>query len=90
MDARHALGGKEMRMEVTSLRLPPGMLVKLTALASVETLRRGRRVTWAGLVREVVERHLLQPNAGLAGVQAGAERLTTHAHGPFLDVSAPA
>jgi hypothetical protein len=31
------------------------------ALAAVETLRRGRRVTWSCLVRELIERPLLAP-----------------------------
>jgi hypothetical protein len=55
-------------MEVTSLRLPTGTVAKLTSVASLETLRRGRRVTWASLVRETLERHLLQPDPQLTAV----------------------
>jgi hypothetical protein len=49
-------------MDVTYLRLPPGTLQKVQALASLETLRQGRRVTVSELMRGVIDR-LLEANA---------------------------
>jgi hypothetical protein len=46
-------------MAVTSLRLAPETLAELRTLAHLESLRRGCSVSWAGLIREVVEQHLL-------------------------------
>ena len=46
-------------MEVTSIRLPADILARLRALAHKESLRTGREVTWAKLVRNAVEKHLL-------------------------------
>jgi len=50
-------------MELASIRFPSEMLNELRILAHIESLRRRRSVTWSGLVRETVERHLLRPEA---------------------------
>jgi hypothetical protein len=52
------------RMEGTSLRLRKGTLAKLRTLACLETLRTGRPVSWAELVRNVIETSLLNANNG--------------------------
>jgi hypothetical protein len=49
-------------MDVTSLRLAPGTLQKVQALAGIETLRQGRRITASELMRGVIQR-LLEANA---------------------------
>lgn len=55
-------------MAPTSIKFPPETLHALRVIACHETLRRGRITTWAQLVREVVQEHLIAPNAALAGV----------------------
>lgn len=49
-------------MKGTSIRFSPDTLSQLEVLACLESLRLGRRVSWASLVRGVVEEHLLKPN----------------------------
>jgi hypothetical protein len=45
-------------MEITSIRLKPGTVARLKAVAHKESLR-GRETTWASLVRGVIEKHIL-------------------------------
>ena len=52
-----------MRTPVTSIRLPKKMLADLKALARREAVRRGRDVTWATIMRELVERRLRRERA---------------------------
>jgi predicted DNA-binding protein len=47
-----------MRTPVTSIRLPQEQLHGLKVLARKEAVRRGRDVTWATIVRELVEDRL--------------------------------
>jgi hypothetical protein len=48
-----------MRKVETSIRFSPGTLDRLKFLAHVRSLESGKTVTWNGLVRECVEKHLL-------------------------------
>ncbi len=55
-------------MVTASIKLPEQMLKSLVALSSIETLRRGRRVSWAALVRDTIAEHLLKPNGGVTAI----------------------
>lgn len=55
-------------MVTTTFKIAPETLAALRAISCIETLRRGRRVTWAALVRDVIQTHLIVPNAGLTAV----------------------
>jgi hypothetical protein len=60
-----------MSMAVTSIRLPADTLAHLRRLAHLESLDLGRSITWACMVRELVDRHLRD--------RAEAERMKTAA-----------
>lgn len=47
-------------MQVTAIRLPAAMFARLQVLSALETIRLGRRVTWAALVRQAIDEHLLK------------------------------
>jgi predicted DNA-binding protein len=50
--------------EVASFRVPEGTLSRLRMLAHRRSLEQGRDVTWSELVREVVEKNLLDQESG--------------------------
>jgi hypothetical protein len=56
-----------VRKVETSIRFSPGTLEKLKVIAHLRSLETGRTVTWNGLVRECVERHLLGNETPLRG-----------------------
>jgi predicted DNA-binding protein len=59
-----------MRKVETSIRFSPGTLERLKYLAHLRSLETGRTVTWNGLVRDVVEKQLLDGD-----MQLNEERL---------------
>jgi hypothetical protein len=63
-----------MKLVGTSVRFSPGTLDRLKTLAHLRSLETRRTVTWNGLVRDCVERHLLSEEAagGEAGTMAAA------------------
>jgi predicted DNA-binding protein len=50
------------KTEVTTIRLPEGMVRRLRQLAHRLSLKRGKDVTWAALVREALEARLREQN----------------------------
>jgi hypothetical protein len=60
----------------TSVRFSPGTLDRLKTLAHLRSLETRRTVTWNGLVRDCVERHLLggESSGAGAGTPAAAGR----------------
>jgi hypothetical protein len=48
-----------MRKVETSIRFSPGTLDRLRYIAHIRSLETGKTVTWNGLVRDLVEKHLL-------------------------------
>jgi hypothetical protein len=48
-----------MRKVETSIRFSPGTLQRLKDIAHLRSLETGKTVTWNGLVRDLVEKHLL-------------------------------
>jgi hypothetical protein len=53
------------KTDVTSIRLQPGTLRRLQTLASLESLRLGRRVSVSALLRSAVEEKLAAAFPGL-------------------------
>ena len=60
-------------MSPTSIKFPDEMLRALRAIAAAETLRRLSVVTWAALVREAVQKHVIDPNRAIVGAGVGRE-----------------
>jgi hypothetical protein len=61
-----------MKKVETSIRFSPGTLDRLKYLAHLRSLETGQTVTWNGLVRDCVERHLLGGEKACGGRQAPA------------------
>jgi hypothetical protein len=61
-----------MNTEVVALRLPQGSSKQLRQLAHQRSLQRGADVTWAAMVREMIEA-LLQAEAGGRASAEGGE-----------------
>lgn len=57
-----------MTMLVTSLRLTPEMLAGIKEAAHREALARKADVSWAELVREMIQRYLAQTNVATLNV----------------------
>jgi hypothetical protein len=49
-----------LAMVSTSMKLPRKSLKTLHAVASLESERRGCRVTWGSLVREVIQKYIVE------------------------------
>jgi hypothetical protein len=68
-----------MKLVETSIRFSPGTLEQLKYLAHLRSLETGRTVTWNGLVRDLVERHLLTRETESSSEERGPSNSYTRA-----------
>jgi hypothetical protein len=53
------LDGEKMEMQLVSVRLPVETLKRLRLVAHEKTMREGRLVSWASLIRNAIDKHVL-------------------------------